>query len=221
MRPILTAIGEVGIHAGGRTYMLRPSLFAMSRLGSPEEIVETYTHIMGGAKLPPPLNAEQVAAWPGRLARVQFSAALAVLHACAEDDLSEARLVGGINERGDYTGGAVPPRDIVVLAQSLMRHGVNGDQEPGGDDEYPEERGEYSARFDPREHAAAAMAHLGATEAEAWAMTMTSLVGGLKSKYPVRRVDSKGKPVPPKPSLKQYDQAAEWLAEINRKRANG
>lgn len=206
MRPILTAIGEVGIHAEGRTYHLRPSLFAMSQLGTPEEIVETYALVMGGGR-----------GTAKRRMRDQFGAALAVVHACAEDDLDG--LVGGINERGAYTGGRVPLDTVVALAQALMRHGVQGDQSPEDRDAYPEEQGEYRSAFDPREQAAAAMAHLGATEAEAWAMTMTSLVGALRSKYPPRRVDEKGRPIEAKPTLKQYDQAAAWLAEVNKRRA--
>ncbi len=47
---ILTEIGEIGVHHNGETYVLRPSLYAMSKIGSPKEILRTYAFIMHESK---------------------------------------------------------------------------------------------------------------------------------------------------------------------------
>ena len=64
---ILTEIGEIGVMVGDNSYKLRPSLYAMSTLGSPDEIVEVYSRVMLDESL---------------------EDALAVIYACSNDDLS-------------------------------------------------------------------------------------------------------------------------------------
>lgn len=198
----LTAIGEVGIEAGGRSYLLRPSLFSMSQIGSPADIVET-TAIVLAPEPDEPFILK-------RFRKERFERALTVLYACAGDqDLGD--LIGGMVPTGRgriaYSPGLLPMHDIVAIAKGLLRHGVQGDTEPE-----PGRVGEALSEFKCAEYVSAAIAHLGMSESDAWNMTMTSFVQVMKSKYP------------PKPGAKpmtalDVDAKMSWLEKINAARA--
>lgn len=172
----LTAIGEVGLEAKGRSYLLRPSLFSMTQIGTPAQIVEATALLLSpepGPEHPYLLK---------RFRKERFERALDVLYACAGDqDIGD--LVGGMVPTGrgriGYSAGALPLYAIVALAQGLIRHGVMGDVEPE-----PGRVGEAMTEFKAGEFVAAAIAHLGMSESDAWNMTMTSFVQVMKSKYP-------------------------------------
>lgn len=179
---ILTDIGEVGVHVGDRVHILRPSLYAMSQLGEPREIVELYAAVMGEN----PTLADS----------------LAVVFACSEDDLSE--VFGAWVEQGDkphYQSGQVEPETIVLLARCLLKHGITGalPELPGPADQEPE----YAQEFDARAHVSMAMAHLGVSERDAWQMTMTSLVGALRAKFPPSQSDAPGARAPSKAEMEE------------------
>lgn len=191
---ILTDIGEIGIHAS-RDVLLRPSLVAMSSMGEPAEIVDVFARVMAG----------------------DLVDCVAVLYVCADEDVSD--LVGTLEtpEEGGplrYVAGALPVEHVVLLAQSLVRHGIVGvaKEQPRPADYEPE----YMREFDAREHAALAMAHLGLTEREAWSMTMTGLVAALRAKFPPSAKDSPGSRAPSKEEL---DASMEWFEKIEAARA--
>lgn len=209
--PALTEIGEIGLDYKGREYLLRPSLAAMTRVGAPAEIVEAFALLHGG---PPPLfgvaelDRPRIARWR----RDQFMSALNVLHACCDDDLSE--LIGGVTPRMTYQPGAMPLANITILARDLLRHGVVGDVPV---DPRAQKKGKYVPEFHAREHASTAMAHLGLSEADAWRMTMTSLILALRAKYPPSAEAQKDEA----PSSEAHDATMAWLAAVNAKRAAG
>lgn len=200
---ILVDIGEIGIHTGADCYKLRPSLYAISQLGSPAEIVRLYGAVMGEA----PILAD----------------VLGVIHACAQEDVSHvfgcfvpARAPGAKGLR--YVPGTAKVADTAILARSLLRHGVTGalpPQEAEGDEPA------YSAEFDARSYVALAMAHLGATSAEAWQMTMTELVGAMRAKFPP--IKDQKRPAKPM-TAPEYDATMEYgdaiMAKLA-KRKNG
>ena len=198
----LTAIGEVGIEAGGRSYLLRPSLFSMSQIGTPAEIVET-TAIL--------LAEEPEQPYVLKCFRKQrFECALTVVYSCAGDqDIGD--LVGGMVPTGrgriGYSAGLLPLADIVAIAQGLIRHGIMGDVSPE-----PGRVGETMREFKAAEFVAAAIAHLGMTESDAWNLTMTSFVQVMKSKYPP-------KPGPKPMTAGDVDATLARLAKINALRA--
>lgn len=187
---VLTEIGEICVHAD-RNVLLRPSLAAMASLGEPAEIVQTFARVMNGS----------------------LSDCLAMLYACADEDVSD--LFGAYE--GDplqYVPGLVPVEHIILLAQSLANHGIVGvvkalprpvDQEP-----------EYLSEFDACEHAALAMAHLGLIEREAWNMTMTGLVAALRAKFPPSSKDAPGVDAP---SIEEHDAAMAWYERVEAARA--
>lgn len=191
---ILTEIGEVGVHLGDQTYVLRPSLYAMSQLGEPSGIVEIYASLM----------SEPVTL---RDRREQFRNALAVVHACSDTDLSD--VFGYINERMKYVVKKASMNDVLVLGRHLIQHGITGVLPPlprRHDDD-----GEYSDEFNARDHVATAVAHLGMSERDAWNMTMTSLVGALRSKYPPAPSNAPGSRAP---SAEEHDATMEWHDRI-------
>lgn len=198
----LTTIGEVGIEAGGRSYLLRPSLFSMSQIGSPADIVETTAILLS----PEPEHPYILK----RFRKERFERALTVLYACAGDqDLGD--LIGGMVPTGRgriaYSPGLMPMQDIIAVAQGLIRHGIMGDVEPE-----PGRVGESMSEFKAAEYVSAAIAHLSMSESDAWNMTMTSFVQVMRSKYP------------PKPGAKpmtanDVDATLARLAKINAARA--
>lgn len=204
---VLTDIGEMGVQVGNRYVKFRPSLAAIARLGSPKEIVETFVTVCGA----PPLSGNQwldeprVKSWR----RDQFSCAVNVLYACAEaDDISW--LVGFTNERYRYVRGALPLADIVGLAAGLLKHGVLGDIPPEAT--RGAKKSDYLSEFKARDFAAAAMAHLGLTEADAWNMTMTSYIVAMRAKYPP------AKEAKQTPTDDEYTHVKGWLARVNKAR---
>lgn len=206
----LTAIGEVGIEVEGRSYLLRPSLFSMTRIGSPSEIVEAFALLTGSEPvvLHPFLLPDLVKNWR----RDRFRVALNVMHACSDEDLTP--LVGGMTGYRRYAPGAMPIDDIVAVARSLIVHGVVGAAKP--DSRRPVSDSDYMTEFKAAEYAATAIAHLGASEHEAWQMTMTSFAAAMRSKFPPNPKDASA----PKPhTATEYDATMARLKKINAARA--
>lgn len=195
---ILTEVGEIGVHAAGKVHRLRPSFYAMSQLGTPKEIVQTYALIM--AEMP-----DDKSRW------MQFQEALCVIHTCAEEDLSD--VFGYFNERMKYRKGSASMADILPLARCLLKHGITGSLK-----ELPRKAGEepnYTPEFNARDHVAVAMAHLGLTEADAWQMTMTGLVAALRAKYPPEESKTPGARAPTK---EEHEATEAWFERIDARR---
>ena len=198
---ILTETGEIGVHVGDDVHILRPSLYAMTQIGEPAQIVEAYATVM-------------TEGLEGAAAECQFADALMVVHACSERDLSD---VFGCFERGDgglvFRRGIADPSDILPLARCLLRHGVTGVHKPlprRADDDP-----EFVREFVARDHVALAVAHLGVSEREAWQMTMTSLVGAMRAKFPPTPDQSPGSRAPTK---EEHEATEAWFEKIAAKR---
>jgi hypothetical protein len=177
----------------------------MSRLGTPAEIVNTVAVVFGqGLNCHP--GARKVAH------KHQLRAALEVWQACAPEDVDLDPITGRFSPRGGWIMGRADPADVVIVAQSLLRHGVLGDPEPRDPDE-PEKDADYSPNFDCRKHAALAMGHLSVSEREAWDMTMTGLRLALEAKYP--KQDSPAEQSAKRaPSESEYHAAMEWFDKV-------
>lgn len=199
---ILTEIGEIGIHAGGRTHLLRPSLHAMSQLGTPAEIVSVFVSVMGRVS-------------DDHARRLQLQDALGVIFACAgDDDLSG--LFGALEPRKNGSGlvyrpGAAPVSVILPLARALLRHGIVGALPP----ERNGKEGEYSQEFNARDLVALAIAHLGMNEREAWGLTMTSLMSAMRAKFPPQESSAPGVKAPTKD---QHTATMQWFEKVSARR---
>lgn len=135
-----TEIGEMLISDAQHDYFFRPSFANMTRIGSPAAIVERFAELHT-SDAPRLLEAAikaygEVPGW--LLAHINapsFSsdsiyAGMIVMQACCKEDISS--LVGELrpSKRGKrafvFRRGSMPPSDIIVLAQSLITHGIIG-----------------------------------------------------------------------------------------------
>ena len=193
----ITSIGEVGITAGNRQFLFRPSFQAMAQLDNP---VESY------ALLFQPEYSGENENMRKRVERSRFIAATNVMQACCEDDIGI--LIG-------YTGntihtwrmGLMPFKDCVHIARSLITHGLIGKVEK---EDY-EDKGEYSDKFQPEKFVSVAVAHLGMSEREAWNLTMTGFILAMRAKFPNEKTKSL-------PSIKEHDANMAWLEKVNKLR---
>lgn len=203
---ILPDIGEIGVHVGNDVHVLRPSLYAMTRIGPPAYIVEVYASVM-------------LEGLTGRPAEIQMGCAYEVMQACSEDDITH---LIGYYEQDDgvgkfkYVPGLIPPSEMLLLARCLVRHGVTGSVEPLPREEGEDDKDDYASEFDARRHVANAIAHLGMSERDAWNTTMTALVDALRAKYPP--VDGKDKKQGKPPTSAEFDAAMDWADKIEAKR---
>lgn len=189
MRPI-TSIGEIGVQDGEKQWFFRPSLQNIEALGSPTEIVEKF------------------ALCHSEISEESFLAAVDVLWACCESgNPEELTGVTGTVSNG-WIHGLVPAAECLMLARSLMNHGVGGDADPA---KAVGKKSDYTSEFHARDIVAAAVAHLGVSERDAWAMTMTSFVRAMKSKY--------GEPKQTTPTIQEHEESTKWLEKINRARS--
>lgn len=194
----LIDIGELSVsdsRDGGQDYLLRPSFEAMTRIGTPAEIVRVYATIHGSdvAKL---LEActdtlRRIPDWLSpsfnRSAEKVLSTCMHVLQACCEDDMTP--MIGewkGWRHSVVYRPGQMPKNDIIVLAQHLMQHGVVGKAKVRQLQRH--ETGERTTEFKAFDYISAARSHFGMSRSEASQLTMTEFQMLLAAKYP----DQKG-----------------------------
>lgn len=204
---IITEIGEAGVTVDGHEFVFRPTLANIARIGTPREIVDAFVCLYARPDLTPHewRNRQIVAEhW-----RRQIEWAATILYACC-DDPDVGRLVGSVHPPRRYAPGLLPAEAMVAIARQLIRHGVVGDVKK---ENTSGEKGEYQSEFKAAELAAFAQAHLGVSTAEAWGMTVTSIVQALQAKYPPPK--EKGGP----PMTEERNaQAMNWLDKINEQR---
>ncbi|EPM0022810.1 DUF6246 family protein [Citrobacter farmeri] len=194
----LTDIGELSVSdslTGGKDYLLRPSFEAMTRIGTPEEIVQAYATIHGSDV------SRLIEACAGTLHRLPdwlspsfnrateklLSTSMHVLQACCDADLTP--MIGewkGWRHCIVYRAGQLPKNDIIVLAQHLIQHGVVGKAKVRQLQRH--ESGERTSEFKAFDYISAARSHFGMNRAEASQLTMTEFQMLLAAKYP----DQKG-----------------------------
>lgn len=216
----LLEIGEVSVsdsRADGKDYLLRPSLTAMTRIGTPAEIVQAYATIHGNdaARLVEActLSLGRFPDWLSpalyRVAERILSACMQVLQACCDDDLTP--MIGewkGWRHCVVYRPGQMPKNDIIVLAQYLMQHGVVGKAKVRQLQRH--ETGEKTTEFKAFDYISAARSHFGMNRDEASQLTMTEFQLLLAAKHP----DQKGF------TREEYDAVAEeYLAKQAARRA--
>lgn len=157
---ILADVGEIGIYYKGREIILRPSLYAMSRIADKKTIVEIFSYVMNG----------------------DHAYSLLVIQACTNEDISD--IYGMYELVGDellFYDGEVSKEETIIIAQSLLKHGLIGDVERKQEAKTTKN---YTPEFDAKSYVSAVVAHLGISEREAWNMTMTSIAGALQAKFP-------------------------------------
>jgi len=204
-------IGECLITAGEDEYFFRPSFSAMSRIGEPQEIVQTFADLHHDELTPLIERATDayghVPAWliehirSCSYGKRALMGAMTVMQACCEDDLSAligefrpARAKGRPFKRrmglmGDFV--------LLLIAQSLITHGIIGKAKVRQLQRH--ETGKATTEFNAFDYVSAARNHFSMTRSEAEQLTMTEFQHMLAAKYP----DQKGF------TREEYDQVAD------------
>lgn len=188
--------GQFEIKVDGHAYMFNPSFAAMARIGDDSELVR-YFAIVHGGRYPkifptdPELRKRVLARCYGELVQT----AIHILKSCAESEIGplvgECRFTPAGKLR--LRPGLLPTRDVITLAQHCMYHGLIGDI-PGNKQQTDKQEGEYKSTFDVLDYVYSAVAHLGLSESEAWAMTMTGYRAAVRAKTPPEAKNEKRRP---------------------------
>lgn len=195
MTPI-KEFGECLISAGNEDYFFRPSFVNMSRIGSPQEIVQAFYDLHNEESVDLIRRALStygtIPAWvlkhvqrPGANKKAVM-AAVSVMQACCDRDISllTGELVPGCSGRWGFVWkqGAIHLDTVVIIAQSLITHGVVGKAKVRKLQRH--ENGSMTTEFYASEYINSARNHLGMTREEAESLTMTEFIMLLNAKYP-------------------------------------
>ena len=214
-------IGECLVSQGDHDYFFRPSFANMMRIGDPEMIVQAFYELHNDEYTS--LVRRSVEAYGGipqwliaYIRRPQFNkpviySAMNVLSACCDDDVSAliGELRPGRTGRWSfvYRKGAMPLTNMVLIAQSLIEHGIIGKAKVRKLQRH--EGGEATTGFNAFEYISSARIGLDLSRDEAEKLTMTEFQMLLSAKFP----DQKGY------TKDEYDKAADdYFASRERRR---
>lgn len=195
----LKEIGECLITVEGEEYFFRPSLINMARIGEPEEIVQVFYDlhhdevsslinraVLAFGCIPEWLIDHIRSSGYGRKA---FMASVVVMNACC---LTDATPLTGYFQPSKskgrtfkYRSGLLPEIDILLIAQSLIAHGIIGKAKVRRLQRH--ESGEMSTEFRAIDYIVAAQTHFNMSEEEAGKLTMTKFQLLLNAKYPEQK----------------------------------
>ncbi|WP_306587617.1 DUF6246 family protein [Hafnia paralvei] len=218
MTPLLE-IGEMVLTdtEKGKDFFFRPSLLAMTRIGSPSEIVRTHA-LLVGFDISNLLHRAQMALGTVHPLVVNEAirrgntevvyAAMNVMQACCEDDITP--LIGElkgwkhciVRRRGGLTDS-----EIVIIARELLAHGVIGKAKIRRL-QRNESKSDYSSEFSAADYIVSAQSHFGLSRGDAEQLTMTMFQMMLKNKYP----EEKGF------TREEYNQIADSYLENKKRR---
>lgn len=129
----ITDIGQAVIRAGGKEIFLNPSFLAMSRIGTPEQIVDAFVKVHAGHYPKHRIADPQILkAANARCFADMAAAAASVVKHCSEGDIAEIIGSYSVTTAGRllFKPGSLPVEDVIQLARHLILHGVMGDQPP-------------------------------------------------------------------------------------------
>jgi len=175
-----TAIGEIGIQYNGQGFTLRPSLYNMQQIGTPEEISDTVQLVISA-------KCRMLAGLPPELP--ELYACEKVIGCCSDADIPAAvfgqpelaMLDNGLSEMR-WVDGAETFEAMIGIARALVTAGIAG--APNADRVKVKKSSEQKP-FDPLEYIGCIIAHLGMSTADAWQMTMIEFQRAFDAKFPV------------------------------------
>lgn len=195
----LKEIGECLVTVDGEDYFFRPSLINMARIGEPEEIVQAF-YDLHHDEVSILINSAVLAfgcipAWlidhirTSSYGRKAFMASVVVMNACC---LTDATPLTGYFQPSRSKGrtfkhrkGLLPEIDIILIAQSLIAHGIIGKAKVRQLQRH--ESREMSKEFRAIDYIVAAQTHFNMSEEEAGKLTMTKFQLLLNAKYPEQK----------------------------------
>ncbi|MHA0939953.1 DUF6246 family protein [Enterobacter kobei] len=216
----LKEIGEFMIAAGDKEYFFRPSFINMTRIGEPEDIVRAFydlhhdeisdlirSAIDAYGTVPEWLVEHIRTTSYGRKA---IMAAMTVLASCCDSDLTpligELRIAKTKGKPFKLRRGAMDEFDMIVIAQSLITHGIIGKARVRKLQRH--ENTGTTTEFNAFEYISAARNHFSMSRNEAEQLTMTEFQYLIAAKYP----DQKGF------TREEYDSIADdYLAKKERR----
>lgn len=166
MKPVITDIGQFAIHINDTTLVFTPSFLNMTKIGTPSEIVKTFSIIFGAEDS----VSEQLF----------IDLVDKVLTACCESDCSVITGYLEGNENKLVTVDGLTIQDRVILAQHLLKHGLIGESQL----KKKSDNADYSDEFHAKKFVYMAVAHLGMSEVDAWNMSMTAFQEAMEAKFP-------------------------------------
>lgn len=140
----------------GTEFTFRPSFRRIAELGGPAQIVACFVGLYGP--------------------RALFEARFVMATLADQDDVTP--LIGWLDPDLQDQPGDMEPERVVLLARHLMRHGLVGQAESSKGD------GKQADTFDVEAYIASARVHLGFSEEEAAALSMTELWRLFRMKFP-------------------------------------
>lgn len=189
----MTEIGDVMISTPDHDYLLKPSLVNMTKIGTPEEIIETYSVIAGYSDMQqlnqaPCLDAQLLFLKDSIKRRAEL--AKHVIACCCDEDVGE--LVGeyvdggplddGTGRKLVYQAGLMSDSDAIATALTLMTHGVVGQVNIRIPQRVASQS--YTQKFKAIDYIITARNHLGMSKDEAQALTMTEFMLLMANKFP-------------------------------------
>ncbi|WP_396180162.1 DUF6246 family protein [Flavobacterium sp.] len=175
-----TAIGEIGVHVDGQSYTLRPSLYNLQQIGTPEDIAETVQLVISAKcrmleGLPPVMH--------------ELYACEKVICCCSDKEFPAGifgkpevqQLPSGLSETV-WIDGAETFEAMVGIAQALMISGIAGEPDA---DRVKHRSSKSQKPFDPLEYVGVIVAHLGLGLTDAWQMTMIEFQRAFDAKFPL------------------------------------
>lgn len=195
--------GDVNVNVEGEDFIFRPTFFNALKLGSPKEIVKTFSDIHMLDAKQEILSSEYAGEYVKTFAKRILPTACYVLSNCCDDDCTD--LIGTFNST-KYRVGLLPIDDIIVIAKHLLKHMMVGNP----DQKKQESKKEYSGEFDVAELVDIAMLNLGLSEQEALSLSMTRFQSMVKIKYPEQKSNE--------PSDSEYDECMAWSDKVKKAR---
>jgi len=198
MTPI-KEIGECLIGAGNDDYFFRPSFSNMMRIGSPQDIVQTYYDLHNNEVQTLLID---MAAATGSLpewfinylntcsaARRALMAAMDIMNACCDADISVLTgylVPSKIGKRAFvWRQGALQLSDMMLIASSLITHGIIGKAKVR--QLQRNEGGSTTAEFKAIDYINSARNHFSMPRQEAENLTMTEFILMINAKYPEQK----------------------------------
>lgn len=199
-RSPLKEIGEMLIDAEGKEYFFRPSFINMTRIGDPSEIVAAFYDLHHDEVAALVQSAQQafglIPSWliehikSNSYGRKALMSAMDVMTACCDEDVTpligEMRQAKAPGKAFKMKSGAMDAFEIIVIAQSLISHGVIGKAKVRKLQRH--ENNQATPEFNAFEYISAARNHFSMSRAEAEQLTMTEFQLLIAAKYP----DQKG-----------------------------
>jgi hypothetical protein len=159
-------IGHFAVTINNKTFNLIPSLRNMAKLANATRILTFYEMI----------HSSKVPDW------IRLDLARDILLACSNDAAIDKHLIKSRRQKPHLNKDKISINDQVVVAASLMRHGIAGVNRP----DYSGNKGKSKPldKFDVNKIVADAMIHFGLSRSEALDLTMSEFCQLLAAKFP-------------------------------------